>query len=644
MFYYYVWVRSNRYHSREPLTYSSEKKLAIGSIVLVELQKEIVSGFISGVSLKPKFKTKDIEETIENLVLPAHYLNLARWLMQYYPSAVGLITQQFLPNTFYKDIIDKEYSFDKESILKKPLALNDEQKNAVEETNEVGNYILHGITGSGKTRVYIELTRKSLDENKSAIILTPEISLTTQLANSFREYFGERVIVLHSQQSPKEKFESWYKCLIFGQPVVVIGPRSALFAPLKSLGLVVLDEAHETAYKQEQSPQYVTSLVASTLAKLTNAKLILGSATPLISDYYLALQKHRPIVKLGRLAQRFQASTDIKIELVDMKDKTLFNRSYLLSQKLIEAITETLDNNEQALLYLNRRGTARIILCDNCGWQALCPHCDIALTYHGDQHKLRCHSCNHQEPAPTSCPSCGNNNIIFKSAGTKAVAAELNKLFPGVNIKRFDTDNSKSESFISNYEEIRTGKINIIIGTQMIAKGLDLPKLSLVGVVLADTSLYLPDYTSQERTFQLINQVLGRIGRGHVKGRAIIQTYSPDNSTIKAALKKDYSAFYKEEIKNRKKYYFPPFCFMLKLTIKRASIASIEKVSVELKKQLEKNHKVIVEGPSPSFHEKVNSKYRWQLVVKSSQRSELLNIIDDLPANVSYDIDPMDLL
>jgi primosomal protein N' (replication factor Y) len=425
---------------------------------------------------------------------------------------------------------------------------------------------------------------------------------------------------------------------------VVVGPRSALFSPIQKLGLIILDEAHEAAYKQEQSPQYQTGRVAAYLAGLTRSSLVLGSATPSISDYFLAEQKKKPIINLTKLAQK-EPEIPTKVEIIDRKEHSLFSRSTTFSQPLLKAIETALSKGEQTLLYLNRRGTARMVMCENCGWQATCPHCDLPLTYHGDNHQLRCHSCSYRTESPSSCPACKHPTVMFKTAGTKAVVNEIERLFPNAKVARFDTDNSKSERFEQHYEDVRAGKVDILVGTQLLAKGLDLPKLSTLGIILADTSLYLPDFTAQERTFQLVNQVLGRIGRGHVAGHAIIQTYHPDHPALNAAISGDYQTFYRAELASRRQFLFPPFCYLLKLSVRRASIKSTEEAAEKLKDDIRRQGRhVRVEGPAPSFYERFQNKYQWQLVIKATDRSELLKIIADLPANCAYDIDPMDLL
>lgn len=644
MYYYFVWVRSSRYHGSEPLTYGYDQRLPTGTIVQVELQKEVVLGVVSGPTTEPRFQTKAILRLFELPPLPQHLLKLAAWLQQYYPAPLGLIAQQLLPAHFSEKQLEAVPSlhFAEPDLTKLP-PLTQEQTSALASMLERNTYLLHGTTGSGKTRLYIELAAQTIAAGKSAIVLTPEISLTTQLAGTFREVFGKRVIVMHSQQTPAERQTAWLNCLRASQPVIVIGPRSALFSPVGRPGLIVLDESHESAYKQEQAPHYQAGRVAATLAQMTRSSLILGSATPAITDYFLAEQKNKPIIQLTRLAQK-NSQPKAHITVVDRRDHSLFSRSSFLSLELIQAVEAALKRGEQSLLYLNRRGTARLVLCENCGWQASCPRCDVPLTYHGDHHQLRCHSCHYQTASPSSCPNCQHPGIMYKTAGTKAIVAEVGRLFPSARVARFDTDNLKAERFEQHYDAVRDGNVDILVGTQLLAKGLDLPRLSTLGILLADTSLYMPDFSAEERTFQLISQVLGRIGRGHVVGRAIIQTYHPEHPVLHDALTSNYRHFYDTELASRREFLFPPFCYLLKLTVRRASIKAAESAATKLKTEIEGRYKVRVEGPAPSFYERFQNKYQWQLIIKSKDRTELLSIIRNLPANWSYDIDPTDLL
>jgi primosomal protein N' (replication factor Y) (superfamily II helicase) len=648
MYYYLVWVRSSRYHGSDALTYASPTLLKAGTIIQVPLQKETVPGVVVGTTSKPRFQTKELSMEYGLPPVPGHALKLATWLKDYYPAPLGIITQQILPAAFSPKQLEKFSlpSFTSPSLDHLP-PLTEDQATALETMVERNTYLLHGRTGSGKTRIYMDLAYGTLQAGRSAIILTPEISLTSQLAANFREVFGERVVVIHSQQTPSERLQAWLTCLHSTEPLVVIGARSALFSPLQKLGLIVIDESHESAYKQEQAPQYVTSRVAAYLAGLTRATLVLGSATPAVADYYLAEQKQKPILTLSNLARPEDnpGVSGSKITIIDRKEHDKFNRSPFMSLELIKAVETALARGEQSLLYLNRRGTARIILCENCGWQAACPHCDVPLTYHGDSHNLRCHSCNFSQKAPSSCPACSHPSIIYKSAGTKAIAEEVERLFPNARVARFDTDNAKAERFEQHYEAVKRGEVDILVGTQLLAKGLDLPKLSTLGILLADTSLYMPDFTSQERTFQLISQVLGRIGRGHVKGQAIIQTYHPEHAVLRDAIEDDYQRFYERELEERKLFMFPPYCYLLKLTVRRASVKAAEAAAEKFKADIETSGlHVRVEGPAPAFYERFKNKFQWQLVVKAKNRSELLRVIERLPANWSYDIDPLDLL
>lgn len=644
MNYYGVLVRSSRYHGKEVLTYASSKRLARGRIVRVELQNQLVPGVVTGPAGRPRFKTKEVAEALDLPVLPAHLMKLAEWLPTYYPAPLGLIGQQILPAGFPAKLPEAGQGGLPKPDLSYLPPLTEEQRAALAAMERRDTYVLHGVTGSGKTRIYIELAAKAVLAGRSAIVLTPEISLTSQLAGAFREAFGRRVIVMHSKQTPAERRTAWLETLRADGPVIVIGPRSALFSPARNPGLIVLDEAHEAAYKQEQAPQYQTGRVAAFLAATARATLVLGSATPSVSDYYLARQKGKPIIRLTGLAREHDHGAS-NVTLVDRKDHSLFSRSPYLSTELIKAVEAALSAKEQTLLYLNRRGTARLVLCENCGWQATCPHCDVPLTYHGDRHELRCHSCNYHGKAPAGCPECGHPEVLFKTAGTKAIADEVKRLFPGARVARFDTDNPRAERFETQYEAVAGGDVDILVGTQMLAKGLDLPRLGTLGVLLADTSLYMPDFSAEERTFQLISQVLGRIGRGHRAGRAIIQTYHPDHPVLEAAVKGDYDGFYKTEIASRQQFMFPPFCYLLKLTVRRATVNAARTAAEDLKSHIEDSGaRVRIEGPAPSFYERLQNKYQWQLVVKARRRPELLKIIEDLPSGWSYDIDPLDLI
>lgn len=643
MHYVEVLVADASYHGGEPLTYHTSPPLQKGSVVTVPLRAKQVLGIVSAVVKKPSFPTKAVIDTPSLPPMPLQTLQLMHWIHAYYPSPWGVSAQLFLPRGLptaplapvTEPLVNPEV----------PPPLTQEQRTVLHHIAGTGTYLLHGETGSGKTRIYIELAQQALEQGRSSIVLTPEIGLTSQLEREFRKVFGAQVTIIHSGLTEATRRKIWQRLLTLNKPHIVIGARSALFSPLRNVGLIVVDEAHETAYKQDQAPYYHASRVAGKLAELHKAVNIIGSATPLVSDYFLAEQKKRPILRMTRTARTQTSPQKHKVTIVDLRERNNFSRHPSFSNQLIKAVEHTLARHEQVLLFLNRRGTARVIFCERCGWQAMCPNCDLTLVYHGDNHIVRCHSCDFKAACPTSCASCKNPAIIFKTIGTKAIADAASQLFPEAKVQRFDTDNKKSERIEQHYDAIYRGNIDIIVGTQLLAKGLDLPQLGLVGVMIADTSLSFPDFSSQERTYQLLSQVLGRVGRGHRDSQAIVQTYTPDSPLLHSTLTKDWKTFYNNELRERQRFLFPPFCHILKLSCRRASPASAQAAAKKLANQIGTTHpQIIVEGPAPSFREKTQGKYQWQLILKSKSRSKLTTIIRNLPSNWSYDIDPMNLL
>ncbi len=656
MSFYKVLIGDLSFHGNEALTYHADEKIVPGTLVRVPLRNRDVLGVVEGYANRPSFATKAVLSVEAAYKLPAASLKLMAWLQSYYPAPLGTIVQLFVSSrmTKIKESTEVKIAGSLSSIqqysLPDALPLNADQTTSIEHIfgdKKSSTYLLHGETGSGKTRIYLELARQTLASGKSVIMLTPEISLTPQLTKQFTDYFGPLVLLSHSNMTVTERKHVWYEALASNtakQPRVIIGPRSALFMPLANVGLIILDEAHEAAYKQEQAPRYQTVRAAAALSGIHRAKLVLGTATPSITDYYFAQRKQLPVLRLQKLATQTDRQP-VTVDLIDLRNKELFTTSHYISQPLLEAVRATVDRGEQALLFLNRRGTARIVMCEQCGWQAMCPTCDLPLTYHGDKHLMLCHTCGFKQATPSSCPECGHAGIIFKSFGTKALADFFTKQFPHKTLARFDLDNKKTERIEAHYEDLVDGKIDIIVGTQILAKGLDLPKLGLVGVVLADTSLYIPDYSSDERTWQLLHQVIGRVGRGHRPGRVIIQTYHPENPAIGAAISREWENFYEQQLEERRLFSFPPFTYILKLSGTRKSPKAAETAAKKLKTQLlELRLPIAIEGPAPSFHEKQAGNYSWQLIVKAKKRSYLTEIVAHLPANWTYDLDPNNLL
>jgi len=647
MQYVEVWVASQRYQKREPLTYATEVKLAPGTVVSVPMGRSIVLGYVEKNVSKPSFKTKPVKEVFE-LTISKESQQLFKWLLEYYPSGSGPVAQLFLPSTLLQTTRKQAEAAKKSATPPKLPTLTDEQSAALKQLQKSPRAVLHGETGSGKTRVYIERTRETLESGRSALILTPEIALTPQLEMVFKEQFGDKVFILHSNLKATVRRELWRRIITSSEPLVVIGPRSALFSPFKDLGLIVVDEFHEPAYKQEQAPRYQALRVAATLSQLHKASIIYGSATPPISEYYLAEATKTPIIRLSTLAKGKVQPVDI--EVVPLKEIENFSRHRFISDTLLQQITKALSNKEQALIYLNRRGTARLVMCQTCGWQALCPRCDLPLTYHGDNHQMRCHTCGYKSTPPLSCPVCNSTDLQYRSIGTKAVVEALQGFFPNARIMRFDTDLGVNERIDVHFEDIKAGKVDILVGTQMLGKGLDLPKLSVVGVLSADTSLAMPDFSASERGYQLLHQVMGRVGRGHElkNGKAVVvlQTYMPDSAIIQTAIKKDWLSFYKNELVERKTFTFPPFCYLLKISASRKTSVSAEKAIRALHEKLQSTKlKVRLSDPAPSFYERSYGSYNWQLVLKATDRKELIKALESLPAgNWTYDLDPANLL
>lgn len=635
-------------HQREStLTYHAEQVLQPGQIVSVSVGKKVVPAVIVGTTDKPSFETKPIESVITTTPLPAPLRRLHTWLAQYYVSHPVAVWQTMLPSGLLKTRRQTQAKTSQHRRDRTHFLFNKAQTKALRQlqAHPSGTMLLYGVTGSGKTALYIELAKQTLSEGKSVIILVPEIALTSQIIADFASHI-DNVLVTHSTMTEATRHKTWLEALESTEPRVVIGPRSALFTPLAAIGLIVIDECHEPSYKQEKSPRYSALRAASILAKQHGARLVLGSATPSVTDYYLASQLDASrIIRLDTLARPKAVLPQVAV--VDMTKHLNFTRSRFLSDTLLEQLTATLGDGHQALIFHNRRGSAPITLCENCGWSAACPRCYVPLTLHGDKYQLRCHLCNHQERVPTHCPECQGAHIIHKGIGTKRIEEELRKLYPEDRVARFDGDNSNSETVDSQYQALYDGDIDIIIGTQVIAKGLDLPKLRFVGVVQADSGLSLPEYQSAERVFQLLAQVSGRVGRNEHDSHVVIQSYQPGHPSVKHGIARDYDSFYEDAIVERKRAHYPPFCYLLKITCtyksENASIRAAQVLARTLRPHLGAGMELL--GPAPAFYERVRDSYRWQLIVKSPRRADLAKLVDYIPpTHWQYELDPSSLL
>lgn len=627
-------------------TYSSDQKLQLGQIVSVEVGKKQVTGVVIKQTKKPIYNTKPIKNVIENNPLPIQLVKLALWMSEYYISPLATTLQSFLPSGILKKRKDKTIKPKAPQRNRTNILFNNDQTNVKDtlDKDQAGTYLLHGVTGSGKTEIYIDVAKKCIASNKSAIILVPEISLTSQLIAEFSNHF-DNIIATHSKMTESERHKIWLTALNSSDPMVIIGPRSALFLPISSVGVIVIDECHDSSYKQEKSPKYSALRLATMLGRFHDAQVIFGSATPSIIDYYLANNSEKPILKLDKVARQDNYPPDI--HTIDMTKRENFKKHRFLSDLMLHNIEKSLKNNQQALIFHNRRGSTNLTMCKKCGWTADCPNCFVPMSLHIDKSILQCHICGQKQVIPKSCPTCYDIEIIHKGIGTKLIESELKKLFPKANIARFDADNKADETVQTRYNEIYNGSINIIIGTQIIAKGLDLPHLGMVGIVQADIGLAIPDYNSEEKIFQLVSQVIGRVGRNNNKTSVVVQTYQINNKNILYGLKQDYQSFYNDTIEKRRQTNFPPFSYLLKVSCsyktESDAVKNIKKIYTDIKKNA--NNNVTILGPSPAFYERKNNKYNWQIIIKSPKREHLIEITKLIPKNnFQFDIDPASLL
>ena len=574
--------------------------------------------------------------------------------------------------------ISERDPYAKEHILPtQPLELNAQQATALEsivdsmerlakreedEAKPVGDnvFLLHGVTGSGKTEVYLQAIAYALGQGKGAIVLVPEISLTPQTVERFKARFSQGpqqtlVAVLHSHLSAGERHDEWHK-IRQGRARIVIGARSAVFAPVEPLGLVIVDEEHEHSYKQEEAPRYNARDLAVVRGQQEGAAVVLGSATPCMESYHNVQRKKYGLLSLTERVDNIQMPI---VRVIDMRSAARKEKGVgIFSPQLREAILQRLEKNEQVMLFLNRRGWSSSLQCPECGFVAECPNCSVSLTYHRAAQQLMCHICGHIETAPKKCPEtkCGNVAIRFSGLGTEKVEAALEKGFPSARVKRMDSDTLKrKEDYRRILGDFRTGKIDILVGTQMIAKGLHFPNVTLVGIIHADLSLHIPDFRAGERTFQLLTQVAGRAGRGEVEGEVYVQSFTPFHPAIQYARRHDYVGFYEQEIEFRQQLNYPPVGRVALLTLRGRSEDRVKFVADHLRREMDTVAKelgeVVVAGPAPAPLLRAENFYRYQIMLRTSRMPQLsrklsalretFQIPEDL--RLVIDIDPMSL-
>jgi len=545
-----------------------------------------------------------------------------------------------------------------------PLPLTQDQKRAYEEIkrslndSEYQTYLLHGVTGSGKTELYIRCIQTALDLKKTGIMMVPEISLTPQTVSRFHKRFGNNVAILHSGLSQRERYQEWKK-IQEGRVSIVVGARSSIFAPLKNLGVIVIDEEHDSSYKQDSSPRYHARDTAIVRARSEKAVVILGSATPSLESLsntesgkyrYLSLDK------------RVQNRLLPVVQIIDMqKEKDESKNFTILSGKLKTAIRHRLDRKEQVFLFLNRRGTANYVFCKECGFVFDCHHCSVTLTFHGKENRIRCHYCNYTARVPTTCADCQGEVIKFSGFGTQRLEDEMHRLYPEAKILRLDRDTARDRSAFESMHRVMTaGEIDILIGTQMITKGHDFPNVTLVGVVHADLSLNIPDFRSAERSFQLLTQVAGRAGRGEVPGQVLIQTHEPSHYVFDYVQTHDFNNFYKKEIVSRKQLNYPPFTRMAALEIESESETrgetAVEKIKTILMRMIGRNREIELLGPSCAALYRIKNKFRWHILLRAKKSQTLQTLLNQFrdrqelkspfmnKIKLSIDVDPVNLL
>ena len=568
--------------------------------------------------------------------------------------------------TIEKKQVERNPFFHKVERQSKKLEFTEEQQNAYNEIsdkmdkNKYEEYLIYGVTGSGKTEIYLQLIEKALNNNKTSIMLVPEISLTPQTVDRFIARFGEEnIAVLHSKLSIGERFDQWNK-IKSGQAKIVIGARSAIFAPVQNLGIIIIDEEHDSSYKSESTPRYNAKDVARYLCYESNIPLALGSATPDTGSLYRTIKKQSVLLRLNKRANNAKLP---EIEVVDLREELSKKNKSMLSEKLQESIKENLENKKQTILFLNRRGFSTFVMCRDCGYTAKCKNCDITLTYHKSTNKLKCHYCGYETKVITKCPECGSENIRYFGTGTQKLESEINTLFPEAKTIRMDVDTvTKKNSHEKILTDFKENKADILIGTQMVVKGHHFPNVTLVGVIAADGSLNMNDYRANEITFQILTQVAGRAGRGEDAGKVIIQTYNPDNFTIECVKQQNEEMFYNTEMRLRKQLKYPPFCDIIVIGVSSKDEQITMKVAQSLHKYLKdrvenENIGIMLYKALPAPIDKIKNKYRWRILIKCKFGEDIIDLMNNTmekaqtikyckngDANISIDVNPTNMI
>ncbi|MDD8049348.1 MAG: primosomal protein N' [Thomasclavelia sp.] len=541
------------------------------------------------------------------------------------------LQNQGIIEIFEKEILRDPYEDDNKE--DKKVILTPDQNKIIDDIQEhLNTYftaLIHGVTGSGKTEVYLHLASEVIAKGKTVLMLVPEISLTPMMVRAFKKRFKDDVAIIHSKLSPGQRYDE-YRRIVNKEVKIVVGVRSAVFAPLENIGLIILDEEHDPSYKQESKPRYQTTQIARLRGKYHNCPVLLGSATPSLESYSRAI---KGVYKLYQLPNRINKNPLPHIDVIDMADEIRKHNYSLFSSPMKKAIQSSIDKGEQVILLLNKRGYASYVRCLDCGEVIKCPHCDVTLTYHKADNRLHCHYCEYQTPMPTHCPSCNSTNLKKVGTGTQKVEEEITKIFNNAKVIRYDIDTTKNKNGHQKLlDAFERKEGNILLGTQMIAKGLDFENVTFVGVLNADISLNIPDFRANERTFQLLEQVSGRSGRGNKEGTVMIQTYNPDHFVINCVKSHDYESFFKQEMNLRKRALYPPYVHLVSIIIQGKDERIVTDLANAIKEYLVKNlNSKQVLGPANSLIYKMQDIYRKRIMIKfkdSKQIYELLSVIN----------------
>lgn len=614
--------------------------------------------------IKPKKEAHILEEALMDLSKNA---TKQRMILEYFISHPAGIEQKELvkklqtTQSTIKALIDKglleserievyrnpyeHASFEKTE----PLTLTEEQQTAIApirktiEQNKHDVFLLHGVTGSGKTEIYLQSIQDVIDKGQEAIVLVPEISLTPQMVKRFKGRFGSKVAVLHSGLSNGEKYDEWRK-IQRKEVQVAVGARSAIFAPFENIGIIIIDEEHESSYKQEDQPRYHARDVAIKRGQEFQCPVILGSATPTLESYARA---RKGVYTLATLTKRTNEKAMPHVELVDMREELHAGNRSMFSRKLMEKIERAIEQKEQIVLLLNRRGYSTFVMCRDCGHVKECPHCDIALTFHKRHHQLKCHYCSYEEPMPQICPECQSDLIRYFGTGTQRVEESLTQLIPHAKVIRMDVDTTRRKGAHERLlRQFAQGEADILLGTQMIAKGLDFENVTLVGVLSADSMLHLPDFRSSEKTFQLLTQVSGRAGRHELPGEVIVQTYTPEHYSIQFASQYDFIQFFNYEMRLRKTFRYPPYVFLALITVSHQNQVQVIQATQKIAQLLSQNvsEEATVLGPTPSPIARMKDRYRYQCILKYKHEPHLRKYIKKIIDQFSAEMRKQDLM